>query len=137
MALIVRFGRLGLARRLGRGEQLPGLLDVVRSTRASDETVMANAVEAGWQDMQEKAANELAGIERHGLEPVAAFDAIVLPLEGDALRVEHDEPRIRNGDAVGVAGEIGEDSLRPGERPLGVDDPCDRKAQERRTNMKF
>ena len=27
-----------------------------------------------------------------------------------------------------VAGEIGEDGLWPGERPLGVDDPCDRKS---------
>jgi hypothetical protein len=98
---------------------------------------MADAVEAGRQHVQEKAADELGGVERHGLEPVAAFDPIVLPLEGDALVVERDEPGVRDRDAVGVAGEIGEDGLRPGERPLGVDDPCDRKAQERRTNMKF
>ena len=62
-------------------------------------------------------------VERHGLEPVAAFDPIVLPLEGDALVVERDETRIRDGDAVGVEGEIGEDGLWPGERPFGVDHP--------------
>ena len=52
---------------------------------------MADAVEAAWQDVQEKAADELAGVERHGPEPVAAFDPIVLPFEGDALLVERDE----------------------------------------------
>jgi len=29
---------------------------------------------------------------------------------------------------MGVAGEIGEDGLRSGERPLGVDNPCDRES---------
>ena len=46
---------------------------------------MADAVEAARQHVQEKAADELAGVERHGLEPVAAFDAVVLPLEGHAF----------------------------------------------------
>ena len=98
---------------------------------------MADAVEAARQHVEEEAADELVGRERHGLEPVAAFDPIVFPLEGDTLVIERDEPGVRDRDAVGVAGEIGEDGLRPGERSLGVDDPCDRKAQERRTNMKF
>jgi hypothetical protein len=31
-----------------------------------------------------EAADELGGVERHGLEPVAAFDAVVLPFEGHA-----------------------------------------------------
>jgi hypothetical protein len=72
--------------------------------------------------------------ERHGLEPVAAFDPIVLPLVGDALVVERDEPGVRDRDAVGVAGEIGEHGLRSGERPLGVDDPF-RAAQRRKRGV--
>jgi hypothetical protein len=39
---------------------------------------MADAMEAARQDMCEKAADELGGVEHHGLEPVAAFDAVVL-----------------------------------------------------------
>jgi hypothetical protein len=39
---------------------------------------VADAVEAAGQDVQEKAADELGGVERHGLEPVAAFDPVVL-----------------------------------------------------------
>ena len=34
---------------------------------------MANAGEAAWQHVQEKAADELGGVERHGPEPVAGL----------------------------------------------------------------
>ena len=71
---------------------------------------------------------QLAGVERHGLDPVASFDPVVLPFEGDARRVERDQPGVRDRDAVGVAGEIGENSLGASEGSLGVDDPCDRKS---------
>ena len=39
---------------------------------------MADAGEAAWQHVQEKAADELGGVERHGPEPVVAFDPVVL-----------------------------------------------------------
>ena len=38
---------------------------------------MADAMEAGRQHVQEKAADELVGVERHGLEPVAAFGPVI------------------------------------------------------------
>src|SRR5580693_1192345 len=91
---------------------------------------MADAMEAAGQDVQEKATDELGGVERHGLEPVAALEPIVLPFEGDALVGEADQTRIRDRDAMGVAREVGEDALRSGERPLGVDEPI-RAAQRR------
>ena len=53
---------------------------------------------------------------------------VILVPEGHAARVESNEATVRDGDAMGVAGEIGEDGLRRGERLLGVDDPCDRKS---------
>ena len=76
-----------------------------RSNRAGEQAVVADAVEAARQDVQEKAADELGGVERHGLEPVAAFDPVVLPLEGDAGVVERDEPaswRWRRGGCSGT-----------------------------------
>src|SRR5271166_3832568 len=94
------------------GEQSAGALDVARSNRAGEQAVMADAVEAAGQHVQEEAADELAGVERHGPEPVVAFDPVVFPLEGDASLVERDQPGVRDGDAVGVAGEIGEYGLR-------------------------
>ena len=75
---------------LGRGEQLADALDVAPPNGSGEEAVMADAVEAARQNVQEKAADELGGVERHGLEPVAAFDAVVLPFEGDAGLVERD-----------------------------------------------
>ena len=107
---------------------MAGALDIAGSNRAGEQAVMADAVEAAGQDVQEKAADELGGVERHGPEPVAAFDPVVLPFEGHAGFVEHEEPGVGDRDAVGVAGEIGEDGLRTGEGSLGVDDPCDRES---------
>ena len=84
---------------------------------------MADAVEAARQDVQEKAADELGGVEDHGLDPVAALDPAVLPFEGDAPVIEPNEAAVRDRHAVGVAGEIGEHGFWSGERPLGVDHP--------------
>ena len=106
-------------RAFGRGERLADALDVAGSNGAGKQAVVANAVEAAWQDVQEKAADELGRVERHGPEPVAAFDPVVLPFEGHALFVERDQPRVGDGDAAGVAREIGENGLGSGEGPLG------------------
>src|SRR4029077_1248500 len=63
-------------RAFGRGERLADALDVAGSNRSGKQAVVANAVEAAGQHVQEKAADELGGVERHGLEPVAAFDPV-------------------------------------------------------------
>ena len=89
---------------------------------------MSDAVEAAGQNVEEETADELGGVERHGLEPVAAFDPVVLPFEGHARLVERKEAGIGDRDAVGVAREIGEDGLPSGEGSLGVNDPCDRES---------
>ena len=91
-SVTVGLGTRRLGSILRRGEQLSRPLDVVRSDRAGEQAVVADTVEAAGQHMQEKAADELGGVERHGLEPVAAFDAVVLPSEGDAGLVERDQP---------------------------------------------
>jgi len=80
-------------------------------------------MEAARQDVQEKAADELGGVECHGLEPIAAFDAVVLPFEGHPRLVEREEPGVGDRDAVGVARQVGEDGLRSGEGSLGEDHP--------------
>ncbi len=45
---------------------------------------MADAVEAARQDVEQEAADELVGGERHDLLAVGAVAAIVLVAEGDA-----------------------------------------------------
>ena len=52
--------------------------------------------------------------------PVAA---VVFVPEGHAALVQSNEAAVRDGDAMGVAAEIGKHCLRPGEGRLGVDEP--------------
>jgi hypothetical protein len=81
---------------------------------------MADAVEAPWQDVDEEAPDELVGIERHGLVSAGPVDPVVLDPEGDAVGVGPDQAAVGDGDAVGIAAEIGEHRLGPGEGFLGV-----------------
>ena len=71
--------RLGGA--LPGGEQLANARDVVQPNRSGEQAVVADAVEAARQHVQEKATDKLGGVERHGLEPVAAFDPVVFPFQ--------------------------------------------------------
>src|SRR5437016_14653371 len=73
--------------------------------------------------MDQESANELAGSECHDLLAVATIGAIVLPSEGDTGAVAGDQPAVGDGDAVGIAREIGQYGLWPAERSLGVDHP--------------
>ena len=84
---------------------------------------MADAVEALRQDVDQESTDELAGREPHDLLTVATIGAIVLPSEGDLGLVEGDQPAVGNGDAVGIARQIGQHGLWPAERALGIDDP--------------
>ena len=73
--------------------------------------------------MEKKAADELTGVERHHFDHAAL--AIVLPGEADFAVGEREEPAIGDGDAMGIAAEIGERLARAAERRLGVDHPID------------
>jgi hypothetical protein len=74
---------------------------------------MPDAVEAARQDVDQKAADELVGGQRHDLLAFGAIAAIILVPERHAGLVEADEPSVRDGDAMGVAREIGQHRLRP------------------------
>ena len=72
----------GLVLRLCHGEQFADACNVVGAHGSGKQAVVADAVEAARQDVCQKAADELACCERHALVSIAAFDPIVLPLEG-------------------------------------------------------
>jgi len=122
-----RSGFFGLGRCRHR-EQLPGKGDIGLAAGAGEQAVVTDTVEALRQNMKQEATDELVGAERHGALAVGTVAAIVLVAKGDAGLVERDEPAVRDGDAVGVARQIGEDRFRPGEGRLGVDHPCDRRS---------
>ena len=102
-----------------RALQRPGAAAV------GEDAEVADAVQPGGQDVEQEAADEL--VDGDGGGAVARL-ALLRPCplsvpEGHALAVEGDDAAIRDGDPVGVAGEVAEDLLRPAERPLGVDHP--------------
>ena len=113
----------GLGLRNWRIEQFSRPRDVLDTLAAGEQAVVADAMEATWQNVDQEAADELVGGERHELLSFATFGAIVLPLEGDAIAVERDQPAVGDGNAVGVARQIGEHGLGPAEWTLAVDDP--------------
>ena len=68
---------------------------------------LADAVEALGQDVEQEAADELVGWQHHGPVPLAPGAAVVLDAEGHALVGRGNQPAVRDGDAVGVAAEVG------------------------------
>src|SRR5215467_8987792 len=79
-------------------------------------------MKALWQNVEQEAPDKLARAERHcAVSRLPA--AVILVAEGHAALIESNEATVRDGDAMGVAGEIGEHCFRPGEGRLGVDEP--------------
>lgn len=76
-------GSGGLGFRFCHSEQLTRTCDVVGARAFGEQAVVADAVQAFWQHVDEEAADELEGPERHALVSLVALDAVILPLEGD------------------------------------------------------
>ena len=66
-------------------EQLADTRDVVGAGWAGQQAVVTDAMEALWQDVHQEATDELVGIERHQPVSLLTIEAVILPLEGDAL----------------------------------------------------
>src|SRR6266508_6911899 len=96
-------------------DEAPAAGEIVSATSVGEVSVMADAVEAI------ASANELVGFEGHDLGLAGA--AIVLPGEADPAVIEGHDAAVGDGDAVGVARQIGEHLFWPPDRRLGVDDP--------------
>ena len=82
---------------------------------------LPDAHEAARQDVLDEATEKLHGRQRHRATLVAV--GVVLPLEGDVVAVEGEQPVIADRDAMGIAPEIAQDGGRAPEGRLGVDDP--------------
>jgi len=92
---------LSVCRRLGRVEQFAAALKLFRAVAVGQESVVPNADKAIGQDVHEKAADEFACVEGHGLfgravpvvlvreADLAVLDASYLPfaLTGKQVRV--------------------------------------------------
>ena len=71
------------------------------------QAVMTDAVKAARQHVQQEAADELVGGQRHDARLPPAVAPVVLVAEGDAGFVEGEQPAVGDGDAVGVARQVG------------------------------
>src|SRR5215470_6159622 len=92
-----------------RGDELASTGDLLGAGvfPIGEQAVVPDAVESLGQDVHEEPAHELAGLERHGLVAVRAFETIVLVFERDAIRVGGDQAAVGDGDAMSVAGKVG------------------------------
>lgn len=84
---------------------------------------MTNAVKAVWNRVKQETADELVRIERHQL--LLAGRSIILPSEGDLVSIDVDEAGVGDGNAMGIAAEIGQHLFGSGKGRLGIDDPVD------------
>ena len=91
------------------------------ATGVAEEAEMTDAPKSLGQDVQQEAANELVGVERHRLGFAAG--AIIFPSKPHGAIVAIEEPAIGDRDAVRVAAEIVEHLLRAAEWPFRIDDP--------------
>jgi hypothetical protein len=97
-------------------EQLTDMVKTGLAGGAREQTVMADAVEPAWQDVEQEAADELVGGEGHDLLPVGTGASIILVAERDAGVVEAHEAAVRDRDPVRIARQVGEHRLSSGER---------------------
>ena len=100
---------------------MAALLQLLLAMRIGKESVVANAVEPAWENVQEKSPDELVCREGHGLLLIVV--AIVSPGEFHITTFDIDDPMIGDGDPVRVAADIVHHLLWSGEGRFSVDDP--------------
>ena len=73
---------------VGSGEEPAGQCDVVGPVGIGEEAVVTDAMKSVGQHMDQEAADELVGVERHELVASLALGSVILPFERHALAVE-------------------------------------------------
>jgi hypothetical protein len=87
----------------------------------TQEAIVADAVEAVGEYVEQEATNELVGRQGHGF--LLAVLAIVLVAELHLAVFDIQQAVVGDGDAVGVASQVVENLLGPGKGSFGIDDP--------------
>ena len=84
---VLRFGWCCCLRRRRHRQKFSGTREICVAPATGEQSVMADAVEALWQDVQEKASDELADGERHGPLSVRPVAAVIFIAKGYARLV--------------------------------------------------
>jgi len=80
--------------------------EFVGAMTVGEQAVVTDAMEAGWEDVEQEAAHELAEVETHDLAPMTAVLAIVFPAETDIGRVEIEQTAVGDRDAMRIARDL-------------------------------
>jgi hypothetical protein len=107
------------------GRECAGRRDALGAIGGGKEPVVADAVKVLGQHVQQEAPDELVRVKPNRLPAVGAADAIILPAERNRIVVGCNEAEVRDGDTMGVTGEIAQLLLGPCERRLAIDHPFD------------
>src|SRR5205085_3156835 len=89
---------------VGYGEEPAGQCNVVGPVGIGEEAVMTDAMKSVGQDMDQEAADELVGVERHKLIASVALGPVILPFEGAAPAAEGDSPALAISSTLSVGG---------------------------------
>jgi len=119
-------------------KQFPDRGDIGGAVAIAEEPVVADAMLAFREHMDEEPTDKFSRFQRHGGVPTGAFDTVILNTEGDATPVHTDQAAIgdRNalswfalqttaGQGVGIARQVCQHCLWTGKRFLGVNNPVD------------
>jgi hypothetical protein len=82
---------------------------------------MPNPLKAAWEDVEQKAVEELHRVECHQADRVALL--VVLPAKGDFALFQRDQSLVGDGHAMRIAGEVLQDMLRRPQGLFGIDHP--------------
>ena len=93
----------------------------IATVTVGEEAEIADLGEALGKNMDEKAADELVGIESHGSDAIVFF--AVSPLECDLAVLKCHQAVVGDGNAVGIAAEVIEDLGGSAKGRFGIDDP--------------
>ena len=106
-------------------EQFPDPGDIGGTVAVSEEAVVADAVLAFWEHMDEEPADELSRRQRHGGVSAGALDTVIFDAESDAALIHTDQAAVGNRDPMRIARQICQHRLWPSEGFFGIDDPVD------------
>ena len=104
-------------------QQRTGLGNTGMAVPVGQQAIVSDFDESLRENMQQEPADELRQGERHHF--FSGVIGIVLVGEGHRLGggIEREQAAVGDADAMGVAGEVGQHRVRPGERTFGIDHP--------------
>src|SRR5271168_1580334 len=85
-----------LGYRRGQSQEFARSRDCLDAIAGGEQAVVADAMEALGQYVDEEPADELAGVERHRRISAGAFDPVVLGLERNAPLVDCNQAAVRD-----------------------------------------